>query len=256
MTTWQPITQNSELPQPHDSVEESEFLDFKAEGWKGGEDGAREIARDVAQFANHLGGSIIVGAVEDDHNRLMAYQPVPDAASVAQRVTDVCHTWLFPRLEIHPTLMVTTDRKDAVLVVNVEPFGGVVAITPRGKDYSEFYRRFGKGKKPISFEEVERMWTDGRKGRLLLAKIPKIDLGKVRLDVVEGHGIALSKHLELLRLDDYFNVSFGAGAPSFNFPYEFVRAVWPAAGGGWHLSLSVKFELNSLGEIRTYYVSR
>ena len=254
MTPWKPITKNVELPLPQDNVEESEFLDFKAEAWKGGDEGSREIARDVAQFANHLGGSIIVGAIEDEHNRLLDYQPVPDAAAVAQRITDVCHTWFFPRLEVHPTVLVTIDRKDALLVVNVEPFDGVVAIKPRGKDYYEFYRRFGKGKKPISFEEVEHMWTDGRKGRLLLAKIPEADLSKICIDAEEGHGVDLRGPFAIARREDHFVLALSTPGPTVNLPYECVRAVWPAAGGGWSVSLAVRFALTATGELRAKYM--
>lgn len=254
MTTWKPITQSADLPVLRDKVEESEFLDFKAEAWKAGDDGAREIARDVAQFANHLGGCIIVGAIEDEHNRLLDYQAVPDAATVAQRVTDVCHTWFFPRLEVHPTLLVTVDRKDALLVVNVEPFDGVVAIKPRGKDYYEFYRRYGKGKKPISFEEVERMWTDGRKGRLLLAKIPERDLSQIRVDAEDQPGVHLSGQFAIIRREEYFTIALSIPGPTVNLPYECVRAVWPSAGGGWSVSLAVRFEIDAGGQLRAKYL--
>lgn len=71
MNTWKPITNGSSLP-PIGS-EESEHLDFKRDPWDQGDKGDNELARDVAQFANHLGGSILVGADEDDEGRCTIY---------------------------------------------------------------------------------------------------------------------------------------------------------------------------------------
>jgi hypothetical protein len=73
MNTWKPITNSSSLP-PIGS-EESEHLDFKRDPWDKGDKGYNELARDVAQFANHLGGSIIVGADEDDEGRCTVTHP-------------------------------------------------------------------------------------------------------------------------------------------------------------------------------------
>jgi len=76
---WKPIATRADLPLPQ--TEESEHLEFKREPWPDTDDGKREIARDVAQFANHLGGSIIVGAVDDGQDRLSGYVAVAEAAS-------------------------------------------------------------------------------------------------------------------------------------------------------------------------------
>src|SRR5205814_3573789 len=46
---------------------EDDHIDFKEEPWATNDAGKRECARDVAQFANASGGTVVVGAVEGDH---------------------------------------------------------------------------------------------------------------------------------------------------------------------------------------------
>ena len=56
--------------------EEGEQLDFKAIAWKKGE--SLEAAKDVAAFANHLGGDIIIG-INDKGDRADGWNPIPNA---------------------------------------------------------------------------------------------------------------------------------------------------------------------------------
>jgi predicted HTH transcriptional regulator len=247
MIIWTPITKTTDLPRL--GTEESETLDFKEEAWKSGEDGSRELARDVTQFANHLGGSVVLGAVEDEDNRVVAFQHVEDAATVAQRVTDVCRSWLFPRLDVTTALLTSSDHK-TVVVVNVEPADGVVAVTPRGKDYCEFYRRVDKSKKPLTFEEVERMWTDGRRGRVLVSRMPTEALDDVRLNAIE-EGVVLTKRAKVRKHESHLEVAYGTSI--FTFPYEAVQAVWPASDGGWCLALAARFYVRSDGVLQARY---
>src|SRR5262245_8967300 len=56
--------------------EEGEQLDFKAIAWKKGE--SLEAAKDVAAFANHLGGDIIIG-INDKSDCADGWNPIPNA---------------------------------------------------------------------------------------------------------------------------------------------------------------------------------
>src|SRR5262245_11624220 len=61
--------------------EEDEQLDFKAIVWeKSGtlEKPSLEAAKDVAAFANHLGGDIIIG-INDKGDRADGWNPIPNA---------------------------------------------------------------------------------------------------------------------------------------------------------------------------------
>jgi hypothetical protein len=249
MNVWKPITDNSSLPPI--GTEESEYLDFKREPWDSSDTGYNELARDVAQFANNFGGSIVLGADEDGGDRLSGYVDVADAAKVAARVSDVCHSALSPRADVQP--VVVLHGAVHLVVVNVAPFDGVVANRVKGTDRWEFKRRFGKSKRSLTFEEAERMWTEGRKGRVMLGKIPDADLNRIRIDVKEGHGIHLNGPFTIQRSADHFMIAFSTPGPVFNLPYESVRAVWPSAHGGWAVALDVEVALDPGGQMRVKY---
>ena len=136
--------------------------------------------------------------------------------------------------------------------MNVAPYDGVVANRLKGTERWEFKRRFGKNKRTITFEEVERMWTEGRKGRILLSKVPTGS--DVYVDAIEL-GIYMKGPFGLQMKDDYFLLALDLPGKTVNLPYECVRASWPRAGGGWSIALDVEF--SRLGEgIRAKYVPR
>ena len=248
MDAWKPILDQASLP-PLDA-EESELLDFKREPWESNDSGYNELARDVAQFANHLGGSIIVGAVEDGQDRLAEYVSVPDAAAVAARVADVCHSALSPRPDVRPVVITTGAIQ--VVSVNVLPHDGVVANRLKGTDRWEFKRRFGKTKRSLTFEEVEEMWTEGRRGRVLLSKVPQGS--SIYIDAIENN-VHLQGPFQIRLQDDYFIVAFDRPGHNVSLPYECVRAVWPRAGGGWSIALAVEFSrFTSSSPIRAKYL--
>jgi hypothetical protein len=197
----------------------------------------------------------VVGAVEDGQDRISDYLPIDAPAVVAARINDVCHSALSPRPRVQ-TNVVYIAADHPVVVVNVWPHDGVVANKVKGNDRWEFYRRFGKGKKPIAFEEVERMWTDGRKGRVLMSRIPETDLGLLRVDAREGHGVHMLGPYTIVRMQDYFTLYLSRPGTAFNLPYECVKAVWPSTGGGWSISLDVDVYLDPGSQMRVKYVPR
>jgi Putative DNA-binding domain len=247
--SWKPITTRADLPTA--GTEESEYLDLKEQPWPDTDDGKREIARDVAQFANHLGGSIIVGAVEDGKDRLTGYVTVAEAAKVAQRVNDVCHGALSPRAELRITTILIAHAKE-IVVINVMPHVGIVAIKVKGSDRWEFYRRYGKGKRPVSFEEVEHMWTEGRRGQVILSKVPvdptQDQTRLVIVDAVASDPAFLREPVRLMLHDSCFELELKNGKHFF-LPYEFVRAAWPDLNGQWTVSLTAKFEWEPHGQV-------
>jgi hypothetical protein len=86
---WKRIESTSGLPQL--GTDESECLDFKEKPWGANQSETIELARDVAQFANQLGGSLIVGA-EEESDRLKGYADVSERAQLQTRIADVCHS--------------------------------------------------------------------------------------------------------------------------------------------------------------------
>lgn len=252
MLAWKPIVDASELPAL--GTDESEFLDFKRDPWSGDEKGKAEQLRDVVQFANHLGGSLIVGADEDTSGRLHDFVPVPDAQGVASRLRDLCYARLSPRVEVDCVVLKIPSGSE-VVVANVAPSVGPVAI--KHGDKWEFYRRYGKSKKPIDFEEVEHMWTDGRRGKLMLLKIPTEksadERRRVFVDATASDPAFLRGPCVLTLHDDRFELKL-ENQQTFGLPYEFVRAAWEGSEGQWFVSLTARFELRgSESTIRVGY---
>jgi hypothetical protein len=117
----------------------------------------------------------------------------------------------------------------------------------------EFFgrKRYGKGKRPISFEEVERMWTQGRRGHVILAKVPvdptQDQTRSVIVDAVASDPAFLREPARLMLHDSCFELELKNGKHFF-LPYEFVRAAWPNLNGQWTVSLTAKFEWEQHGQ--------
>lgn len=121
MKFWRPIKSASDLPSI--GSRESERLDFKGQCYGNSDKDRIEAARDVAQFANHLGGTIILGAHEEN-NLLKEYVDLPEIANQGTRIRDICHERIEPSISIDPVEIDYDGKK--VLAVNVYPcFSGV-----------------------------------------------------------------------------------------------------------------------------------
>lgn len=238
MTHWKPIEDASTLPQP--GTEESEHVDFKREPWDRTDSGKLELLRDVAQFANHLGGSLVIGAQDSPDRRLIGYVDVEETEKVERRVTQACYERLSPRVEVGCAILTTEGHR--VLVVNVPASIGPVRIKVSGTERWEFYRRHGKLKHPISFEEVERMWSDYRRGRILLSKVPEGAPIYVDPSIADSAFHMMLKSPAYLELHEGHFTIVVSQLFDVNLPYEAVRAVWPRVGGGWSVSLAARLE--------------
>lgn len=227
------IDRTSKLPAI--GTEESEYLDFKIEPWASSDGGSVELARDVAQFANHLGGSIVLGATTE-RDKLTSYSSMSDIERIEARIMDVCHSRLAPRVDV-ACAAVDLPGGGQVLVVNARASESAVGVRVTSGRW-DFYRRYGKGKKPMEFSEVEQMWSEGRRGRILLSRVT--DLRDVYVDAPNIDARLAKERWRLQRHSDHLELT-RSGGRFYLFPYEFVRAVSPRAGGGWSVALAVRF---------------
>jgi hypothetical protein len=128
MPSYKPIVSVADLPQVGQDIEH-ETLDFKARYDLAKPEIRHEIAKDLAMFANHLGGTVLVGAAEDrTSKRLHAWAPLsPQDAGLIQDAAEKALEHLSPR----PLLAVSRLPVDGgeVVALNVEPMiGGVVGV--------------------------------------------------------------------------------------------------------------------------------
>src|SRR2546427_6870063 len=81
---------------------EDDYLEFKADPWQGNDAGKRECARDVAQFANASGGTVLVGVPEQDHVA-QGFKDVPSPEDLMHWIGDVLNGRLepVPPIELH-----------------------------------------------------------------------------------------------------------------------------------------------------------
>ena len=83
-----------------DGVRESEQLAFKAEPYGNGESRRRDLAGDLAAFANHRGGLVILGVAEDDHGAAVSTPLVELTDDEQRRIHQIVASNVFPHLPI------------------------------------------------------------------------------------------------------------------------------------------------------------
>lgn len=137
---WQPILDVSELVAAATEFEKH-TLDFKKEVDR---DARAELAKDVAAFANHIGGTILVGVPNAGATTAAAYNPMTGksvrAVQLAYEQAVDTHCNPHPSIEATP-LQYARDK--FVLAVNVYPFPGVVGVrTKSGSSEWRFPIRF------------------------------------------------------------------------------------------------------------------
>ena len=144
-----------------------------------------ERAKDVAAFANNLGGTILVGAVEDRRNRRLGkYEPLDKrtAAEIATAYENAVRDLCYPnpvvdvrRIETGPP----TKSFGFIVSVNVWPFPaqpvGVAAgsATSRGShSHFSFPWRSGEGTIFLTPDQLPMFTADVRRLVVLLSSIP------------------------------------------------------------------------------------
>ena len=251
------------LKSPTDSgTPESLVLEFKGQidGWNGKNvatvEQKKEICRDIAQFANTLGGCLLVGVEEElasIHGRKVAsslksvMQPETLKAYIECMIANYSVSSTFS----HTVVPLAVDGFN-ILAINVPPSRHLVSVWDRNAGTVEYLRRTSHGKEYMNPDEVERHLMDGsRAAKLALnaaieqATSDKVDAG----GAWEGgsHGGFARKGLEfaLGQLTDHW-FELISSAPNTNsqwpvtIPYGVVREAWVNASGVLTLLLSVR----------------
>ena len=225
---WRSINNAGEL-RPIGS-RESDILDFKGQGYGNTDSDRYEAARDVAQFANQLGGTIILGA-QEENGVLKEYAGLPEIADQRTKIRDICATRIESSLLIDLVEIDYNGRK--VLAVNVTPSLSAVGVRVSTQRY-EFPIRRNDRKDFLTLQEVAMMGTPERRGRLLLESIPQNSRAKLRMDTEKFDynkrlGSPSQWQLEDIRPE---SARFKVWDISVYIPLAFIEAVWPSDSYG------------------------
>jgi hypothetical protein len=148
------------------TTREDHWLDFKAA--LGGDN--PENARDVAQFGNAEGGTLVFGAEEAGHV-LTKFTKVPDPPKVIARIEAIVTGHLIPVPVIEPHALEVSPGS-YIVAVNVPPSVVLIALHDQQRQF-EFVSRGHESKRWMTLIEVEaRMQNQERAMRLRLAGIP------------------------------------------------------------------------------------
>lgn len=196
-----------------------------------------EKAKDVAAFANHLGGTILVGATEDRSSQVLSYRPLTSKeaddseAAIAQAVSNRCR----------PTPLFNFERlphdTGKVLAINVWPSIttaiGVRIKGDRGDGYAGdayvFPVRLGTTCAFLTSDQLPmHMLPDLRRKLILLRAIP--DKEPVLFCPHDGQ----NRRVIVESIDEYTNtlsVRSVEGNGIVHVPFEHIASVFRASTG-------------------------
>ncbi len=240
----------------------SEYRWQKAKGNQADREGqAEELARDVAQFANTDGGTLLIGITERDagNGRKVAdaLAPITEIDGFKQWVAQAVRNYLTPATFTH-TLDPVSVSGGSVLAVNIPPSLHLIAHwASDGKKGIEYLYRTDHGKEWMNPDEVERHIMNGSRAMqielsrvldevgnlgnsLPVALTPPLQVWAGRLQpVVEEHevlvrrGACTDREIELC-----INVS-RAQVGSVRIPHGLIRHAWRTSEGHVGLCLGV-----------------
>lgn len=246
MPLFTPITNASALPPPNASYENAS-LDAKVSARKGGIAPPAafhlpELAKDVAAFANAIGGTILIGATEKkDLGLLGEYRPLAaaEAADTANAYNNAIATLCSPRplVDIHKV-----PREDGVVVsVNVWPFiGQLVGVSDHGKGSEarsfQFPYRVGHQTVWIEPEQLAMFMIPSiRRTVILLEGIPPNERAEIQI-FTRGS----SETCSLQEVNVYENIARFKNTQQpgeRHVPLDDFVSIWKASHGKWRIRL-------------------
>jgi hypothetical protein len=222
----------------------------------------REFCRDVAQFANTDGGSLLIGVEEQidpatNLKRAVGIRSVAKPDDLAKWVEQAIGNWLVPSTFSHEILPVQLTR-DLVLAVNIFPSQHTVYLWDRDKHTIEVPRRTSYGKDWMNPGELEKhIMNASRAARIRIEEVVASSTNRL-VELVGGMfgwGIVPG---DAYRVEPDSPIQVGMLGPmafeirvpmnmkniALQVPYEAVRAAWLGPGGHIMLMLDVRVVWN------------
>jgi hypothetical protein len=240
---------------------ESLFLDFKAALECKKDDWQLEVGQDVSQFANTLGGCLLIGVAEGKDSRTglklaTAFKGVKEPDRVREWVETAIANVVVPSTVSHTVDMVVLPT-GPIVAVNVPPSRRLVYVWDRSKETIRCVYRTNHGKARMNPDEMERQMMNGsRAARLAFMEARRASAGD-KIEVLGGVWQYRTNNLHHLPTtfegtisDDTQESSFQivgraplGGEPmngKITIPYDVLRSVWVNSGGKLTVLLSVR----------------
>lgn len=219
----------------------------------------KEVCRDIAQFANTFGGSLLIGVAErDDSTRgvkvAASIVPVTDAEVLRQWIEQAVVNYLVPSTFSHDILPITLPE-GVILSISIPPSRHLVSLWDRNEHTIEYVRRTSHGKEWMNPDEAERHLMDGSRAAKVALMAAR---EQARSDRVEIAGGLWWRRSNLDTSAERWNpnrpITFGQIRESWfelkvptkkllspvTIPYELVEAVWVDVSGAVTLMLKAR----------------
>ncbi len=219
----------------------------------------KEICRDMAQFANTLGGCFVIGVterLEPKHGVKVAdsITPVKEAEQLRRWIEQAIVNYLVPSTFSHDLLAITLPE-GIVLSINVPANRHLVCLWDRANHSIEYVHRTSHGKDWMNPDEAERHIMDGSRAAKLALVTAKEHAKSDRVEIVGGLG---SRATVFTRSDQRWNppgpITFGQigeywfelkvpnknGLCPVTIPYGLVEEAWVGVFGAVTLLLRVR----------------
>lgn len=250
---------------------EDVHLDFKLWDADGAKRNQREFARDVAQFANTWGGTLVLGvhAPEDPRTKRdtgKVVVPIQDQRQAADWITKALSNYLYPAAQQPRAIFMQPWSVGSVAVLNVEPSDTMVAVWRQSEqsDGIENLYRTDVGKAWFSPEEAAMRMSNwsARAARIKMVQIIEDQRaqgsahpGRVTLSPPLASRVfappagwryedakATADVADLS--EDEFQVEIRDGSGKvvhrLDVPYHYVDFAWKKRGGGLALELRIR----------------
>lgn len=244
------------------SRSEDEQLDFKAIPWKAGE--GLEAAKDIAAFANQLGGDIILG-VSDKADCAAGWVPIQNADLT--KIGSNIRQWLINHIRPHQFAeaveiesVPSPTPNESVITVSVPPSADLVGVEHRNGDKItlQFPIRIGKRTRWLTFDEVMNRASNSTRGTYIKLKSIESNLGNgapvrfsnpvlipysdsyVEGKLIEGsHGVLLGVYEDIIIVEIKV---VDTGNNNLAIPLELIRSMWVQPRSGMTALLSIALD--------------
>jgi Schlafen, AlbA_2 len=254
---------------------ESLVLEFKAtiDGWDSDktavkEKAQKEVCRDIAQFANTLGGCLLIGLDQRFNPQLgvaLAGKVIPiDKADKLQKwIEQAITNYLVPSTFGHEIVHVVLPE-GTILAVNIPVSRHLVSLWDRNTHAIEYVRRTSHGKDWMNPDDAERQLMDGSRVAKIALMEAKAKAPSNRVDIAGGMWVrypaAIGKDepwnppspITIGNMEDHWFELFVPNERkkpcSVTVPYGVVKEAWLSTAGVITILLTVRVILRKNSE--------